>query len=69
MSYISDYKVSGNEEEYRIQAAAENAYAKYEEKMLEMQDNYDLCFATGFYDNDDCENCPHKESCSGYEDE
>ena len=66
MSYISDYKVGAiSEEEYRIEAAKENAMARAEE--LEMLESYDLCFGTGFYDNDDCELCPHKSECSGYE--
>jgi len=31
-------------------------------------DEYDLCYSTGDYDGYDCELCPHKSDCSGYDD-
>lgn len=31
--------------------------------------NYEQCWNTGIYDGYDCEMCPYKNECSGYEDE
>ena len=31
--------------------------------------DYEKCYETGEYDGEDCESCPHKFECSGYEDE
>lgn len=32
-----------------------------------VNDRYDQCYQTGNYTDQDCENCPHKYDCSGYE--
>lgn len=33
-----------------------------------MNDNeYEKCWITGEYEGEECENCPHKHECSGYE--
>lgn len=29
---------------------------------------YDICWNTGVYTAQDCEYCPYKDDCSGYED-
>ena len=34
-----------------------------------MNENYDYCYATGAYEDQCCEMCPHKFDCSGYEDD
>ena len=30
-------------------------------------DEFERCWMTGDYDEQDCEECPHKDECSGYE--
>lgn len=30
-------------------------------------DNYEDCWNTGNYDDQDCNFCPHKDECSGFE--
>ena len=30
-------------------------------------DSYDQCYQSGNYKGIDCESCPHKNECSGYE--
>ena len=30
-------------------------------------DEYDRCYLTGEYEDAECEDCPHKHECSGYE--
>jgi hypothetical protein len=32
------------------------------------QINYDNCWETGNYVDQDCDSCPHHNECSGYED-
>lgn len=50
MSYISDYKVSGDYEEYRLNAQMENARARYEESR-------DWCG-----ENCPCDDCDYNEN-------
>lgn len=33
------------------------------------EEDYDRCWNTGSYDGEDCEWCPHKNICSGYEED
>lgn len=50
---------------------ASSPYSKLDAKYLPSEyvdmDEYDKCYATGEYIDQDCEECPHKGECSGYE--
>ena len=65
MSYISDYKVSGDYDEYKRNAAIENARERFYERV----DTFQTCWTTGHYTGQDCGSCPYASECSGSEDE
>ena len=34
-----------------------------------VEQEYERCWLTGEYEDADCEECPHKHECSGYEED
>ena len=32
-------------------------------------EDYDICYEYGEYTDQDCSNCPHKEECSGFDED
>ena len=55
MSYISDYKVSGDYEEYRLNAQRENAIARYEESHDYGDWCGELCDDCDYNENGECQ--------------
>ena len=71
MSIFSDYKCGAlTREEFESECAAMNNRDRWEQAHIyDKCDEYEECWQLGEYKEQDCEECPHKDECSGYEGE
>lgn len=54
-------------EEKDMDKTSDKYYDNEDDRLVNTQDEYDKCYETGEYEDQYCQECPHRYECSGSE--